>query len=218
MRALLVVALASAGCIKAATFQCAAADQCVRDGVQGRCETGGSCSFPDSSCTSGQRYGDYSPNANQCVGGETDGGVTGSDGGSHDASTMGSGCPAGYTALPGVATHMYRKLLTAAAWTNHEAACAAEGANIYLTIPDDMTELSALVTFAGADFWVGIDDMAVEGTFETVRNTTPAFLPWAPGEPSNAGNRDCVEVLDATSKLEALQCSQARIAVCECEP
>jgi hypothetical protein len=218
MRALIAIAFASTGCIKAAAFQCATSDQCVRDGAQGQCEAVGYCSFPDSSCASGQRFGDYSTSyANQCVG-ETDGGMTGGDATVHDAPQDGRACPAGYSTLPGVPNRQYRKLLTAAPWMNHVTACTAEGANVYLAIPDDATELSALVTFAGADFWIGIDDMAVEGAYKTVRGATPTFLPWAPGEPDNAGNQDCVEALAATSKLATLQCNTAHIAICECEP
>jgi len=213
MRALLVIVLAGAGCIRTATFQCAASDQCVRDGVQGTCETVGYCSFPDPACASGARFGDYSvPYANQCVVGELDAGMTA------DASPDALGCPSGYTTLPGVSGRLYRKLLTTAPWMNHRTACEAEGGNIYLAIPDDMTELSAIVTFAGADAWIGIDDIAVEGTYKTVRGTTPTFLPWAPGEPDNAGNQDCVELRAASSKIATLQCNTARIAVCECEP
>lgn len=214
MRALGVVLICAAGCVKGGSFQCASADQCVRDGVQGRCEAVGYCSFPDTGCASGQRFGDFAdPYSNQCVG-DADAGMTPQDGGTID----GLGCPAGYAALPGVPNRLYRKLLTAAAWTNHRTACEAEGANVYLAIPDDMTELSAIVTFASADVWVGIDDMAVEGTFLTVRDTPPPFLPWDVGQPTNAGNRDCVELLAASSKLATLSCGTARIAVCECEP
>jgi C-type mannose receptor len=217
MRALLVIVLACVGCIRAATFQCAESDQCVRDGVQGKCETVGYCSFPDPGCASGERFGDFSvPYANQCVG-DSDAGMS-ADAVDDARSPDALGCPSGYSTLPGVPTRQYRKLLTTAPWTNHRTACEAEGGNIYLAIPDDMTELSAIVTFAGADSWIGIDDIAVEGTFQTVRGTTPTFLPWAPGEPDNAGNQDCVEVLAASSKFATLNCSAPRIAVCECEP
>jgi hypothetical protein len=212
-RLVLVLALVAPGCLKDMTYLCTSADQCTRDGAQGRCESNGYCSFPDRSCESGQRFGDFAgSHANQCVGGG--GGVVdarpGDDGG--------GSCPSGYTALAGAPGHRYQKLITAAPWMNHKAACESEGANVYLAIPDDMVELSALVSLAGEDVWVGIDDIAVEGTFVTVRNTTPSFLPWAPGEPSNAGNRDCAEILAASSQLAMLSCSQSRIAICECEP
>jgi hypothetical protein len=210
----LSLSLAVPGCLKDMSFLCTSADQCTRGGAQGRCESNGYCSFPDGSCTSGERFGDYAgSHANQCVGGGGDGGIVDAHPDGH-----GGGCPGGYAALPGVPGHQYKKLLTAAAWMSHQVACEAEGMNIYLAIPDDMTELSALATLAGQDVWVGIDDIAVEGTFVTVRNTPPPFLPWAPGEPSNAGNRDCVALLAASVQLVVLQCSQSRIAICECEP
>jgi C-type mannose receptor len=214
MRAGLVFVAASAatGCLKDMTYQCTSPDQCVRDGAQGRCESNGLCSFSDPSCSTGQRFGNYAgSHANQCVGGNN--GMVDAHG-----KIDGTGCPSGFAALPGVPSHLYDKLITAAGWSNHKTACESQGANVYLAIPDDMTELSALVTNAGQDVWVGIDDIAVEGTFVTVRNATPPFLPWAPGEPDNAGNQDCVEILAASSQVATLACSQSRIAICECEP
>jgi hypothetical protein len=212
MRLFLVIAIASWGCVRSATFECASADQCTRDGVQGRCESVSYCSFPDGTCASGQRFGDYAGTyTNQCVG----------DGGPPDGPTdgrSGLGCPVGYTALPGVPNRLYRTLLPAASWTNLRTACSAEGANVYLAIPDDMTELSALLTLAGADVWVGIDDQTIEGTFQTVLGATPTYLPWGPGEPDNIGNKDCVQALAASSLLATLSCGTQRIAVCECEP
>ena len=53
----LVAAAAAAGC-GSDTFECQADDQC---GPGGMCETIGFCSFPDSECESGRRYGDFAP-------------------------------------------------------------------------------------------------------------------------------------------------------------
>jgi hypothetical protein len=65
MRALAVIAaIASAGCLRQTEFHCSATAQCSR----GMCESTGYCSFDDSSCTSGRRYGDLGgPYADQCV-------------------------------------------------------------------------------------------------------------------------------------------------------
>lgn len=190
----------------------------MENGTQGRCEAVSYCSFPDATCPSGQRFGDYAgAYTHQCVG-DGDGGMAdaGSDGAAGDTAT--SGCPVGYAALPGVADRQYKKLSTAAAWANHRAACSSEGAQIYLAIPDDMTELSAIATLAGADVWVGIDDLTTEGAYETVLGMPQTFLPWAPGEPDNNGNQDCVAVRVASTKLESQTCGAQRIAVCECAP
>jgi hypothetical protein len=68
VKALLAIALALAGC-KSLAYQCASDVECRNDGVDGACEANGFCSFPDSSCTSGRRYGEWAGNSlgNQCV-------------------------------------------------------------------------------------------------------------------------------------------------------
>lgn len=60
---------ASTGCLRSTQYQCNTSAQCTSDGVQGRCETGGLCSFPDSRCESGYRFGELAgAQSNQCVG------------------------------------------------------------------------------------------------------------------------------------------------------
>lgn len=56
------------GCLSKPRFECAGAGECLNGAVQGTCEADGYCSFPDSSCPSGQRYGELSgPQAGECV-------------------------------------------------------------------------------------------------------------------------------------------------------
>jgi alpha-tubulin suppressor-like RCC1 family protein len=60
MRATLVLLLV-VGCTKNfGPYFCASDSQCVADGVVGVCEPVGRCSFPDSECTSGRRFGTHS--------------------------------------------------------------------------------------------------------------------------------------------------------------
>ena len=84
-----VSALAPASsCSYTPAFECTNHDQCDLD--QGRCESNGFCSFPDSSCDSGRRYGARSgAQTGRCVVGETgsDGSVGGPDAGNTDAPT-----------------------------------------------------------------------------------------------------------------------------------
>ena len=99
------------------------------------------------------------------------------------------------------------------------AACQADGANVYLAVPDDATELQAILTLAGSDVWVGVSDIAVEGSFVTVLGAAATFLPWAAGQPDNSGGgSDCVTALSASATYDDKRCSNAAIAVCECEP
>ena len=67
-------ALAAGGCIRSDGFVCATADQCVQNGLTGTCEPDGACSFPDTNCPSGRRYGELSAGglAGTCVGGSGD--------------------------------------------------------------------------------------------------------------------------------------------------
>ena len=233
MRIPIAIALAaSSGCWKPATFECTSDVDCTRGDGSGTCEAVGRCSFPDPTCASGARFGALSGTyANECVGAPggdvtepIDAPVTVQDTRLPDAQPStpidaAPSCPASYVALPGLtSTHRYRLLPAAAGWTNQRAICGAEPANAYLAIPNDAAELHALLTLAHADAWVGISDAATEGVYVDVRGQTATFLPWAPSEPDNNGNQDCVRALAATATIETAQCGMAAIAICECEP
>jgi len=214
MKGTLVMALFASGCLKAAAFECTRDLSCTRAGTQGTCEAVGFCSFPDPTCPSGRRFGEVSGMyTQQCVGvvgAAIDGGFTVPDG---------SGCPVGYAILTGAPDHVYRRIDTAAAWQSQVTACRDEGANVYLAIPDDATELQSILTFASSDAWVGISDIAVESSFVTVLGGVPAWLPWAAGQPDDAsGGSDCVLALSASDTYDDRRCSNSAIAVCECEP
>jgi hypothetical protein len=213
MRAALVTALIASGCLKPAAFECASDPQCTRAGAQGTCEAVGFCSFPDATCTSGSRFGDVSGKyTQQCVGeaGDApDGGVTVPDG---------LGCLVGYATLTGVPDRAYRRIDTSTSWEGQVAACRADGANVYLAIPDDATELQAILTLASSDVWVGISDIATEGSFVTVLGGVPASPPWAAMQPDDLGGSDCVLALSASASYDDRRCSTSAIAVCECEP
>lgn len=218
MRAVLLIALASAGCLRATEFKCTDSAQCSATGAV--CEPDGYCSFTDSDCASGRRYGEFAGSlSNQCVGGMTgDGGTDGmGDGG-------GSACPAAYTTLPNAGTHKYSKIGNAQAWATQRSRCAADatssGKMVYLAIPDDMAEIQAIVTLsAGTNTWVGLNDMATEGTFKTEKATDATFLPWLPpNEPTESGpGEDCVSALQS-GQIQTDRCTELFLAVCECEP
>jgi hypothetical protein len=63
---MLVIACALGGCLRKTEFACATDAECAPAGV---CEAVRFCSFADTSCTSGRRFGTYSGDyADQCVG------------------------------------------------------------------------------------------------------------------------------------------------------
>lgn len=81
--------LAASGCVRAGDFHCSSDADCVLGGAQGRCEVVTYCSFPDSDCAGGNRFGSQSGAfANTCVG-DTSGDDAGVD-------TSGDGGPTAY--------------------------------------------------------------------------------------------------------------------------
>jgi hypothetical protein len=212
-----------AGCLHTTEFKCGTSADCGSSGAV--CESTGYCSFTDSSCTSGYRYGALSGSyADQC----TDGGGGGGDGGvdapfDGQSDGGGVGCPNGYAALTGVATHQYKLLNVPLDWPTQKSACAADGSNVYLAVPDDNVELAALLAASGGanSVWVGIDDNATEGSFVTSKgapfsSTSPL---WEAGQPDNAqGGQNCVAANANSGKLSDEKCPQSKVAVCECEP
>ncbi|HWB82432.1 MAG TPA: hypothetical protein VG755_46035, partial [Nannocystaceae bacterium] len=77
----IVIALPLGGC-GAGAFACNDASQCIAGGVAGTCQADGWCSFPDTECESGERYGDYAGEdvAGRCVPtGGSSSGLGGSD-------------------------------------------------------------------------------------------------------------------------------------------
>lgn len=226
MRALMLLfVLANAGCLRKTEFQCTDDGAC---GTSGRCESTGFCSFADPDCTSGRRYDQSAGTlANQCTGGGTTG-----DGGPMDAPpNMGdgpqmpdappAGCPSGYNPITGGQTnHLYKLVTATETWAKQQTACRITSASANLAVPDDQVELTAIDTLAGtANYWLGITDTAVEGTWLNVLGAPQTFLPWqAPAPDNNAGGQgeDCVEGLPVVHMINDRRCMDSLPTVCEC--
>jgi lectin-like protein len=225
--AALVLALSPLACLRSTTFTCATSTDCGTDGV---CEPNNFCSFADASCAQGRRYGSLSgPVAGQCVGETpppTDGGAD-----TPPPSDMMIDAPVTcknsslYNAITGGNTnHTYRLVATSAQWMQQRDQCAVEGGN--LAIPDDTAELMGVSALAGTGIWIGLSDLAVEGTFVNVLGQAPTFnsaplvngmAPWANGQPDNKPNpgADCARA-DTNQTFSDDKCNGALRAVCEC--
>ena len=219
MRKLLLLSLAS--CLRSTQFHCDTDTAC---GAAGRCETDvGFCSVQDQTCSSGFRFGDAAGSlAGSCVnpGGNVDASMIDSlvkmDG---SGSGSGSGsCASDYMTVSGGNTNHKYKALAATDWGAAASMCNTANPIGYLAVPDDPNELDGISTLGGGGgYWVGIDDIAMEGVYVNVKTlTAQGFLPWAGGEPDNNGNQDCVAGKNAT-EIETDQCGQSKPAVCECE-
>ncbi|HSK01670.1 MAG TPA: lectin-like protein [Kofleriaceae bacterium] len=224
MRALLLLFSLTlcAACLRQTEFRCMSNDQCNPGGT---CQAAGYCSFADTGCTSGQRFGDSAgPFSGECVGEQTGGPDAGTDGPPTD-SPPAAACPADYMPLAGgPAGHVYKKAPQNQSWTLQFDYCRGTSARAYLAVPNDATELTGLHTLAGGTFWVGINDRNTEGTFIEAETggVWANSVPWAAGQPDNAGGgqgEDCVAATATTISDEGCTGGNSnRPAVCECNP
>ncbi|MFN0249804.1 MAG: C-type lectin domain-containing protein [Kofleriaceae bacterium] len=207
----MLVVAALGGCLRSTEFPCSDSTQCGG----GVCQPVGYCSFDDSGCPSGQRFGESAGTyAGQCVvGGVNDAGVVDAP---VDTAAL---CPSSYAAVAGGPTNrVYRAINVPATWGAQRTACAADGANAYLAIPDDAAELMAIDTLVNVgDYWIGVNDVATEGTYLNVKDEVQAFLPWDADQPNNTNNSDCVEVDENNQMWNDTMCGTAQPAICECE-
>jgi len=232
MRAFLFITiLAGTGCLRTTTYKCETDTQC---GTGGACEITGFCSFADPSCAGmgDRRYGDQSGvYANKCTATP----ITQEDASVTDTPVVDtpmtdvpitSNCAASYTTV-GALAHRYRVITGQNDWTAQRNACDADTGTSYLFVPDDQAELTAVLAAAGGDTWVGVNDMANEGTYVTANGGTLAANSalWDGGEPDNGpemgtgnNNSHCVMGKPGTNRLSDDKCQNTYVAVCECEP
>jgi hypothetical protein len=215
---IILLVLPLAGCLRSTWYTCTMNSQC---GTDGQCESNNYCSFPDSTC--GRRFGPQAGvYANQCVNAVIgDAGIDTTCGGGCDAPNDmgGGGCPSDFMSPSGApAGHSYKRIATAADWPTQKAACAALGSNVVLGFPSSPAELTAMSTLAaGADYWVGIDDLPPATTFVNTRGMNQTFLPWDQGQPSNNPMDNCVEVIEQNATIQNTRCTMTFAAICECQ-
>jgi hypothetical protein len=194
-----LAAVAVTGCLRDTEFKCMQDSDCE---AMGHCEAIGFCSVADAQCTTGRRFSESAGQglASTCV-----------------SATAGSAgrCPPDHV-MVGTSGHRYKRL-GMVSWDQARAMCEQVSPGTYLLIPDDATELDELASITSPPFWIGVDDLAAQGMFMTVKNVRATFTPWAASEPSTRSGADCVRAVSAT-QIATDQCSTKRAAVCECEP
>lgn len=104
-------------------------------------------------------------------------------------------------------TSRYREGAPAVTWAAARADCVADGADLW--VPNNATEQNA---WTGD--WIGITDMATEGTWLTVDGTPATFLPWDLLQPDGGTAENCGR--SSGSGFEDRDCADGRDYVCEC--
>lgn len=94
--------------------------------------------------------------------------------------------------------HTY-SLLSNSNWTSAESVAISMGGHI-ATIEDaseDAWVYSTFSSFGGSprNLWIGLNDVAVEGTFVWADGSTSLYRNFNPGEPNNNGNEDYVHMI-----------------------
>jgi len=86
--------------------------------------------------------------------------------------------------------HYYR-LTEPLSWPNAEAQAVAWGGHL-VTINDAAEELWLISTFGASEcFYIGLNDIAIEGVWEWVSDEPVTYTNWCPGEPNNCGSPGC---------------------------
>ncbi|XP_061884775.1 alpha-N-acetylgalactosamine-specific lectin-like [Entelurus aequoreus] len=123
-------------------------------------------------------------------------------------------CPGGWTLFESNC-YIYQNELKS--FEDAEATCTALDPEAYLVSIDRVeanTEVKNLIT--GTDPWIGLSDIATEGTFVWTVPLTPAIQNFADGQPdSTIDNEDCVYIAQTDGKWHAADCNLLKPYVCK---
>lgn len=189
------------GCLRTTGYKCTSNEQCGTNGV---CESVGYCSFPDSGCPSGRKFGDLAgDSAGRCVG------TTGIDAAvDTPIDMMVVSCPAGYTASRAPS---YRLVTMPDDWLAAEQDCENDGTGTHLAIFSDMAEYGVIDALTNANIWVGASDRTTEATWLWVTGAAAVDL-------GMGNNSDCARYAGGgEGGLTDQSCDQALAYVCECD-
>lgn len=81
-------------------------------------------------------------------------------------------------------------------WFQAQEVCQSVASDLFSVRSNkENRAIMAIVDAYEATLWVGMSDVADEGTWEWVDGSSVSYTNWAPGEPNNYGNdEDCLEV------------------------
>ena len=121
-------------------------------------------------------------------------------------------CPTGFTSVGGGKCIHYHD--TAATWSEQKAYCETLGGWLAIVRSQaDHDLLSNRRPATTSPYYIGANDIDVEGTFKWMDGTSMSYTNWATGEPSNSNNdEDCVQL---SSKWNDVACSTQLRAICE---
>ncbi len=120
-------------------------------------------------------------------------------------------CPSGWTAWGG---KCYISNATTRTYANARTYCQGLTSGADVAVPDSAAENSFLFGMNSSS-WLGLDDIAVEGTWRTTSGALATYFNWASGEPNNSGgNEDCV-IFPGSATWYDSGCATTAQVICE---
>ncbi len=219
--------LLSGGCFGVDAFVCSTDSGCVREGVAGRCEVGGVCSYPSDGCPSGWRFSDNAgAQANECVldasstgeassSSSRDGGVSevSSEGMESETTPSCDGCER--LEVDGRALFVCASPST---WFQARDTCFGCGltlASVHTAAENDA--LSTRVPFPTLA-WIGLTDRDVEGDWVWVDLAAVEFVAWGVDEPAQGDSAEDCGAVDDAGRWVAKRCELPNAFVCAPPP
>jgi hypothetical protein len=146
-------------------------------------------------------------------------GVEPVDGATNPTVDAGPKC-AGYDT--NIGGHKYRLLQGGMTWDQGKASCDTSGGYLLKieTSNEDGQAAGALAFFGVQEIWIGLRDVAQNGTYVWTDGMAPSFTHWSGTAPAG-GDPDCISKITSTQiddRWIAHACTESRRVVCECNP
>ena len=102
-------------------------------------------------------------------------------------------CPAGWDYFSG---YYYLTSSVCVPWVTAVSNCSAMNSHL-VTVHNQEENVYIQHRHNGERSWIGLNDRSVEGSFEWTNKEITSFHFWAPQQPNNLKNEDCVHTLGA---------------------
>ncbi|XP_066926792.1 CD209 antigen-like protein E [Clytia hemisphaerica] len=118
----------------------------------------------------------------------------------------------------------YRYFKQQVLWPEAQSECKKQKGHLVTVDSEDEFEylMSNLREFKINRTWIGLNDMAQEGQWRwEYGDSSAGYIKFGKGEPNNAGNEDCVELVVPINGYNDLPCSKGNLRrrgfICEIE-
>jgi len=112
--------------------------------------------------------------------------------------------------------HCYRFFEENLSWQDARNKCIAAGADLVAIA--NQAENDFVATLANTTFFTGLNDIDSEGSWKWSNGSGVSYTNWAPGEPNNSGNEDCMHYYIGGSqpnRWNDIPCGAAQPYMCE---